>query len=391
MELMSAGPLSSQDVAQEIVDSVKKTWGVDLGPIFANDALSMREKQKIATERLLEAVLPKIDAYHAVEGVEPDLDENHRLMAQAIAQVEGKASGAELEPNISITEHNFKIVRGYEKKEVYNYVYTLAKRFENMAQATTPGQLAIEISVSSLFSIGVAMSKATWDLWRGGQPFLAALRGSIRKIGFKTAIVVVIIILVELFLFFLVQNPKKILGIIYNDTDDNFVVKNWEKATGGGYKKDSNLYMAHGDMVNFPEDTLTGDLDSPKIQLRQRFFFAPNDPDNVLFGGIYFADKKFGAFGAEGIMAFTPLNDKGDTKFAHMFAVPYHQNNRTNMRFIDGTVPNLNDLFGTLYKDDYQRMDKTEHGYRMTATVGSDGSNPKSGGVVGCIATISKV
>ncbi|PNB36201.1 hypothetical protein C1X73_37870, partial [Pseudomonas sp. FW305-130] len=82
----------------------------------------------------------------------------------------------------------------------------------------TPGQLAIEISVSSLFSIGVSMAKLTWTAWRGGATFLNALRSGITSMGMKTAIAVIVIVLVAFLLYLFLENPKKVLALVFNDT-----------------------------------------------------------------------------------------------------------------------------------------------------------------------------
>lgn len=373
LEPMTKSPRES---ALEIMESLKSRTGVDLAAIASNEALSIEARRRKMIARLLEATLAGIDEYNRAEGIELEDHENNPLVRAALAEEK-----TEIEPNLSLTQHNFEIVRGYRGQEVTDYVYGLSKRLEAMQNAKTPGQLAIEIGASSLFSIGVAMAKLTWTAWRGGATFLAALRTGITTLGMKTAITVIVIVVVAFLLYLFLENPKKVLALVFNDTDENFVVTNWRAGIEGG--TGGNLYIEHGHMENFMQDHANGDLDSPLVQIRQRFFFAPNDPDNVVFGGVYFADRNFGLRGSEGVMLFTSTSS--DLAFAHLYAVPYVNDNGANMRLMTGKKADLPTLFREMYDSRKVRVDFAEGGYRFTATV-----NDARGGVVGLLGTISK-
>ena len=370
--------LSYREAGQETVNRLNALWGVQLENIINNEALSVEQRRKLLTSRMLEAAYLQIDETNFHLGIEDEQNklENQDLIAKAVT------GDAELEPNISFTEKNFKILRTYEGQQVKDFILTFTKRFESMANAKTPGQLAIEISVSSAFAIGTAMAKLAYKAWRAGATLLAAIKSGVTGIGLKTAIAVVIIILAALLLYLFLENPKKILGLIVNDTDDDLVVKDWRSGVSGG--KNSDLYLEHGEITNFPEDRATGDLDSPLVQIRKRFFFEPDDKDNVVFAGFYFGSRVVGLRGVEGIMLFTSATNP--LMYAHMFAVPYTNDNGGNMQVISGARPNLPALFRTLYNGRRTRVDFTDQGVRMTATV-----NDPRGGVVAMIATISKV
>lgn len=372
LEQMDKSPSA---LALEIMDSLKGRYGVDLAAIAKNDALTVEQRRRKMIARLLEATLAGIDDYNRTEGIELEPHDSNPLVMAALAEEK-----TEIEPNISLTQHNFEIVRGYRGQEVTDYVYGLSKRLEAMQNAKTPGQLAIEIGAGALFSIGVAMAKLTWTAWRGGATFLAALRTGITTLGMKTAITVIVIVLVAFLLYLFLENPKKVLALVFNDTEHDFVVTNWRAGLEGG--TGSNLYVAHGHMENFMQDHATGDLDSPLVQVRQRFFFAPNDPDNVIFGGVYFADRNVGLRGSEGVMLFTSTST--DLSFAHLYAVPYVNDNGTNMRLMTGKRPNLETLFREMYDSRKVRVDFAEGGFRFTSTV-----NDARGGVVGLIGSIS--
>jgi hypothetical protein len=282
-----------------------------------------------------------------------------------------------LEPNVSVLRHNYNIIREYQGQQVYDYVFTLSKRLESMSNAKSAGQLAVETVASSLFAVGTAWAKLSFSAWRGGETLLQATRTGITSLGIKTAVAVVVIVLAAILLYLFLENPKKILSVIYNDTDDMLVVKDWNKQSG-------NLHMEHGEMKNFMLDHSTGDLDSPLVQIRSRSSFAPNDPDDVIYGGLYFADRNFGLRGSEGVMVFSSTTTS--LIFAHQFAVPYTNDNGTSMRLLNGQPENLDELFREMYNNRVTRFDQTIDSFRMTSTV-----NSPRGGVVSLIGTISKV
>ncbi|MGJ4889822.1 hypothetical protein [Bradyrhizobium sp. HKCCYLR20261] len=373
MQLINHGNMTSRQVALEIIDRLDARWNTDLRAIVSNEALSEPDRLRRLRSRMLEAALSDIDAYQADAGLASAPGENEDLIRRALA-----GDDIELEPNVSVTQHNYNIIRGYQGSSVSDYVFTLSKRLESMSNAKTVGQLAIETVGSSLFTVGTAWAKLTWTAWRGGQTLLQACRTGITTLGLKTAVAVIIIVLAAILLYLFLENPKKILGVIYNDTDDAFVVKDWNRSGG-------DLYMEHGQMVNFMADRATGDLDSPLVQIRSRYYLGPDDPDNVVFGGLYFADRNFGLRGSEGVMIFTSTTT-ADVRIAHQFAVPYVNDNGTNMRKLSGGPVNIATLFRDMYNDRQTRVDRTTDGYRMISTV----SGPR-GGVVGLIATIGKV
>lgn len=370
--------LSLREFGTQVVERLNTHWGIRLDTIINNEALTLEQRKRLLVARMLEAALSKIDEHNWQMGFTTELHEteNRNLIERAL-----KGDDPELEPNISVTEHNFRILRNYQGQEIKNYLVQYTKRFEAMAQAKTPGQLAIDIVSASLVSVGTAMAKGAITAWRAGQPLLQAVRTGITSIGMKTAITVVVIVLAALLLYLFLENPKKILAMIFNDTDEDLIVKDWRKGVDG--RTGGDLYLEHGHMENFPEDHATGALDSPLVQLRQRAFFGPNDPENVVFGGFYFGDRNFGLRGVEGVMLFSSKTT--NLMVAHQFAVPYTNDNGTNMRLLTERPRSFPDLFRDMYNQRRVRVDLTTGGYRLVSAV-----NDPRGGVVGLMASISK-
>lgn len=372
MQLTDLSNKTSKQVATEIIESLEQHWSIDLKSIISNEAISEEDRIKRLRVKMLEAALAGIDEFDEDSGKVP-CDRQYDTLTESVL----RGDVIEIEPNFSVTEHNYNIICSYRGADVYNYVFNLSKRFEVMSKAKTPGQLAIETIGAGLIGVGVAWATLTWKAWRtGGQTLLQACKTGVTQLGLKTAITVVIIVLAAVITYLLIDNPKKILGVVFNNTDDHLVVINWKDSRG-------DLYMEHGVMVNFMEDHTDGDLDSPLVQIRKRYFFEEGDPDNCIFAGIYFGDRNVGFRGSEGIMIFSSYGNN-NIKVAHQFAVPYTHDNGTNMRKINGPV-DLPSLFREMYNGRNTRVDINDGGYRLLSTV-----NDSRGGVVGLIAAIQK-
>jgi hypothetical protein len=361
-----------------IIEQLNAHWGVRLDILINNVALDPDQRRRLLIAKMAECALIDIDEHHRQMDLEIDVPvDNQALIEQAVS-----AQAVELEPNLSFLDGKFREIRDYQGDRLKHFVVNLSQRLQVMAKAKTPGDLALEILSAGLFSVGTSMAGLTIGALRAGQALATALRIGVTSLGIKTAVVVVVIVLAAFLLYMLLDNPKKILALVLNDTDDDLVVRDWRRGVDG--KTGGDLFVQHGHMANFPEDRATGDLSSPLVQIRKRAFFGPGDPDNVVFAGFYFANKNFGFRGAEGVMLFQP--GSSPVKYAHMFAVPYTNDNGTNMRPFSGGADSLPGLFRDMYNSRRVRVDFVDRGIRMTATV-----NHPRGGVVALIASFSKV
>ncbi|MBB4806284.1 hypothetical protein HNP38_001556 [Chryseobacterium defluvii] len=358
---------SGESLATEICESLQQEFNIDIKGLLTTPGLSDKERIKLAASHLVENIFLKA---HAEQREDYDLLSSNNLsdiVAQAI----------ETEPNISYSQKDALALTRLQGDELKNYVYNLAKRFEMMSKSKSPGQLVAELAGSALMSVGVAMGKEVIKNLIAKQALKTAMLNGIKSIGMGTIMVTVALVLVGLLYYLLVDNPKKILGLVVNNTDENFVVHNYTRSDG-------DLCMVHGQMVNFMEDLSDG-IEGPKVQLKERLNFGEGDEENMVFAGIYFADRNVGFRGSEGLALFSSKSND-NFKFAHMFAVPYTNDNRTNMRLLNARPGNLETLFRELYNPNKQRVDFVENGYRLVSTV-----NHARGGVVACIAFIGKV
>lgn len=360
------------ELAQEIIGNFKTNLGVDLLPILQDESLSFAARRRRATVALVDALASR--AAQSADAAEWQDEGNSAAFLRADAET------VDVEPNIVVSEANAKTLEGFQGTQIYDYMYSLTKRMENMANTTSEGELALQIVGGGMISIGVPMAVGTIRAYRAGQTLLAAVRTGIRSIGMKTAIVTITFVLVAFLLWLILENPKQMLGMVLNDTDNNLEVTNWRQGISGG--SGSNLYMKHGTMEAFPADYENGNLNKV-IQINARAYFGPDDPDNAVYAGIYFANKNAGLLGAEGTMIFSSNN--GSLQFAHEFAVPYSNDNGVNIALYDGSV-SIQTLNDTLYDTRQVRVVKSQGGFSMTAT-----ANDARGGVVASISSITQL
>lgn len=361
--------VSEKEFASQICENLSEEFGVDVKALLLTPGISAKERIKLTTTHLMEAIILKAE-YENVEGFD-----STALKGMNLADF--VANAIEIEPNISYSEKDAIALSNLQGQKLKDYLFTLTKRFENMAKAKTPGQLVAEMAGGALMSIGIPMGIQVVKSLIAKEALKVAMLNGVKAVGMKTAIVAVVLVLAGLLYYLLVENPKKILGMVVNNTDDDFVVNNY--ASGNG-----DLRMIHGQMVNFMEDS-NGGIEAPKLQLKERLNYGEGNEDNMVFAGIYFADRNVGFRGAEGIAVFTSKSNP-NFKFAHVFAVPYTNDNRSNIKIINGDPGNLDNLFRNLYDQNKQRVDYNDQGYRLTSTV-----NDPRGGVVGCIAYIGKI
>lgn len=357
---------ASEEFAAKICSNIELTYNIDLLGVYRNQNLTDREKISKAAILLKEAVLTR--AYICnYEGFSADdyLHEGVDLSADL-----------EIEPNIALSEADAKYLSTLEGDALKTYVYSLTKRFESMQNAKSPAALVAEMIAGGVISVGVPMAIGVIKGLIARQALKVAMLSGVKAIGMKTAIGAVVVVLAALLYYLLFENPKKILGLVINNTDESLIVNNFT-ATGG------DLYMQHGVMVNFMQDNEDG-LQSKKIQIRKRQFFEKDSRDNIVFAGIYFADRNIGFRGAEGLMLFSSTTNT-NIIFAHMFAVPYTNDNRTNVDVLTCRPNNLESAFRTLYDENKQRAQIEKNGYKAISTV-----NAKKGGVVASLTYLEQ-
>jgi hypothetical protein len=370
--------LTPRELSEQIIGRLENTFSIQLMHIFKTEALTERQKFVRFKDALYNGILQRAEAENLSEFFVAPQDLTEREERDYLESEGGGDVGIaeiEIEPLIALAEKDVEIIKSYQGEDLKTYLFTLTKRFENMVIAKTPAQLAASLLQAGVLGIGTPFAFATGRALLSGATLAAAIRSGIQRIGFGTVISVVVVVLALLLLFFLFENPKKVLGMVINQTAEDFVVHDFRKPHG-------DLYVNAGEIKNFMEDNADG-LGSAKVQLKGTLSFGEGDDDNIVFAGIYFIDKKFGVFGAEGLALFSSTTS--DLRFAHLFASPYTRDNGTNMAFLPGkSQVDLKNLFKFLYDSRRVRVITENDRFKLVSTV-----NDPRGGVVGCIASIT--
>ncbi|HJR73232.1 MAG TPA: hypothetical protein VJ806_06295 [Luteimonas sp.] len=359
-----------REIGLEILGNLEKHFGIDLKRIVADESLDSEQayvelRASLAAAVLSHAGYPVEDREFAVPGP--------------------LAKGVENEPNVFITQHNANIAADYSGERVREYVIDLTRRLDLMSRSNSVGSLVGNTIGGFVIAVGIGVGKEVGKRLFNGDGLKDALTGAIGKVGLKTALLAVVGALAGILKWMIFDKQARILGVVINDTDTDFVVRDWRKSVDGYHGGD--LYMAHGATKNFMSDHLTGDLDSPEVQLKARIPGKTPEERQVAIG-IYFADRKSGFYGAEGLYVFTPLGG-GHDSVAVQFAVPFSKANNANIALHRGGSINnksqLEGMFRALYNEKKVNVDKREGPYRLRSHI-----NSPSGGVVSGIACISK-
>lgn len=373
--------LSLEDInfSHSIIKQMESNMGIQLLDLF-NSNNEIHQIRTEIHERIIGYVQNKIDKEEPSDewplaGVQRD--------ARKALGLEGSIN---VVPNISLLQRNYIICKDYKGDQLKDFVKRISNGLSLIQDGQTPGQVAVQIVGSGLAAFAIAMIIGTIKAMRAGAVFRTALVTGVKAMGSVSVVVgVAALIIAEILLYLMLNNKKQFLGLMFNNTDLNLVVDDWRSGTGGSNKGD--LFLNTGSMNSFMEQHENEYLDSPLIQIGARMIVEPDDPnsdDNMILGGLYFAEKNFGLYGTEGAMV---LHDrkKDFPRFGLLFACPYTMDNGVNVT-IDSTKRSAKQVFESLYGS--RGLDKkiSNNGYIFTAK-----ANSTSGGEAMSIATLDKI
>lgn len=320
------GASSDREFAFMIIERMERNLGVPLRHIFESEASADAVRSQVRS-----AIVAAVEKKAAAELASEDWP-NAGQKAPMAALAAG--DDVNLVPAIAVTAHNLQVLSGYTGNEIHDYVKRVTNGLSLIHEGQTAGEVALEILRSGLGSFSIAMIAGTAKALLAGQSLRVAVTLGVRAMGSISVVVGVAAFLVSELLLYLLQTNKKVfLGMVFNNTDLNLQVKDWPLGVEGDASGD--LYMESGRMVAFMETHENEQLESPLVQVPARFIIAKDDPDNLVMGGIFAAEKKFGFVGTDGIMALTDLHN-ADPRFFLLFACPYSRDNGVNVA-IDAT------------------------------------------------------
>lgn len=305
----------SRAAAFEIIEAIEANTGLAIRSLFEQDLGPTQIR-----EQMHSLILNWVEETQAGESADADwplagqrIDPREAIFGTGLTPVT---------PNVAVIEYNYNILKTYRGNDVNAYVTRTANGLRLLREDMTPGEAAATIISSGLASFALAMIVGTIKALRAGQALRAAVVAGVKAMG-KMSVVIgaALVLITELLLYLMFKNQKSFLGIVYNNSDLNLEAYDWRS----GSTDKGDLYLETGEINSFMESHMTEFLDSPLVQV-----IAKTDvgdvKENIVAGGIFFAEKKPGLFGTEGVMVFTNYTD-GHTetvpRFAALFACPY--------------------------------------------------------------------
>lgn len=342
-----------------IIERVEANTGLRIRNLFEQD-LSARE--------IRERMHQQITAYVERKLAEEKPGSEWPLAGQPVdvRQALFGAGGVNVVPDVAVTEQRYREIKQYQGQQINNYLKGVTDGLSLLKDNMTPGQAAGTIAASGLASFGAAMLWGTFTALQAGAAFIPALTAGVAAMGSMTVVVgVALVIIAELLIFFLVLNKKVFLGMVFNNTGLNLVVRDWRAGTSGAARGD--LFMNTGSMISFMETHENPNLDSPLVQVVSRLFVKPGDPDNLVSAGIFCAEKNIGFYGTEGVMLLSSQST-GSLRFAFVFACPYTLDNGVNVAI--GGPTSAKGYFDGLYGRRGIERVAAQGNFRLLAKVG---------------------
>lgn len=339
--------------------------------IEANTDLTIRSlfEQDLSANEIRERMHEVIVGYVERKLAEEKSSSEWPLAGRAInvRQALFGASGVNVVPDMAVTEQRYREIKRYQGQQINAYLKNVTDGLSRLKENMTPAQAAGTIAASGLASFGIAMIGGTFAALQAGAALLPALAAGVAAMGSMAVVVgVALVIVAELLIFFLVLNKKVFLGMVFNNTDLNLVVRDWRAGTSGAARGD--LFMNTGSMTYFMETHETPNLDSPLVQVVSRLFLGSGNPDNLVSAGIFCAEKNFGFYGTEGVMLLSS-HKTAELRFAFVFACPYTLDNGVNVA-IGGPNP-AQGYFNALYGGRGLERHAAQRGFTLLAKAGA--------------------
>lgn len=374
-------PLAEQNraFALDVIARIEANTGMSLRPLFEGDRSASEIRRQV-----FEQVVNYIDSRQADESPNTDWPlAGQRIEARKLLLA---ATGTtNVTPNIAVTEHNYKVIKGYRDGKIHDYVKGVTNGLALLKDSMTAGEAAATIIGSGVAAFATAMIVATVKELIKKATLRVAVVAGVKAMGKMSVVVgVAVLIITELLLYLMMNNKKVFLGMVFNNTSLSLVVRKWRDGTDGANSGD--LYMNTGSMTTFMLTHMNEQLDSPEVQVMEKFDVA--DPENnMIMGGIFCAEKNFGLFGTEGAMVlqnYSSTSSPTYPRFALLFACPYTADNGINVAIgAADPVVSAKDYFDRLYSGRKQNATASSGGYTFAANC----ADPR-GGEAAAVATL---
>lgn len=333
-EIEEIANLSNQELGANIVANISKSIGVDFSIYITEKGMNDKSFLEFR-QNLVDGLVTKFyKESKDLNDEESGLDIDEELIKNKL-----NSSDIESEPNWLFNPADLKIIEKYKGAEISTYIRTLSKRFEQMTEEVSVSNIAIQLIKSGLLALCASAATQVIKAKIIGWGLKRSVIAGVKSMGAGTIALAIGKMLADFIYWLLVENPKNMFGLIINKSENDLIVKNY----GDNSQK---IWMNSGTMNLFMEDQ--ENLGSPKVQIQGGYIDEDDISESFYSGGIYFADKKFGGYGAEGIFYLSDIQQK--INVAVMFACPYHADNGVAMSLVDKSQ-NLEEEYDRLYKN----------------------------------------
>ena len=244
--------------------------------------------------------------------------------------------------NLMLPQEDMAFFKGLKGKELRKEVRFTINKLQDVMDANGAGMAANYMFDAGIGAIGLSMSIGTLKALAKGHTLLLSIFKGVVSVSLAAVLAATAIIIAAFLLWFFMGNKKNIFGLIINDTKKSLYTKGWSD------KDNQEVYMDAGTMDYYPEDRVK--RGEPWIQVKGKAQRICNgNLVNFFYVGYFFAEKKFGAFGAEGLFALKYKDS--EKRIVIQFACPYHADNGTNIEVLDKASSDWEKNYDRLYKN----------------------------------------
>ncbi|MCG7560301.1 hypothetical protein [Pseudoalteromonas sp. McH1-42] len=354
--------VAAQAAARDFVNGLSEGLAARLVDDMSKDKLSLEGARHLLAEAITRRVLTNYNK----GGEGRDSSDDWEGPVDIEAEVRALKSNGEANPNELYEGPDALALAGMSAGEMGFYLADKRETYERLVNTVgaSVGDAANALYKVGVISVGEAASKKAFSELVKTKSVRKAIVAGVKAVGTRRAVVAIGLVLAAILIYFIVTNEKNFYGVVLNLTETNLNCA------------DHDRFMYAGTLVSFPLDKEDGvNADAVNIRGGSISFDDEGNDVEAYYAGTYFAEKKIGLFGAEGMFSLTPKG-KSSPNLAILFSCPYSANNGVNLETnIRGSQ--LSDNWSRLHRARGARKVIEQNGIHAESTVDSvRGSTP---------------
>lgn len=330
---------------KNVLSDINEHSGIDLLSLISNKDKSLDFKLKELQRCLLKKSLINLQKT-------PSLLSEEQVWGKNLLQKNGELDidyavvsllSTKNTTNLMLPQKDIDFFKGLTGTDLRKEIRFTINKLRDVMDANGAGMAANIMRDAGIGAIGLSMSIGTLKALMKGHSLVLSIFRGITSVSLAAVLAATAIVIAAFLLWFFMGNKKNIFGLIINDTKKSLYTKGWSD------KDNQEVYMDAGTMDYYPEDRVSrGDS---WIQVKGKTANIDENGNEVEFfyAGYFFAEKKFGAFGAEGLFALKYKDS--EKRIVIQFACPYHADNGTNIEVLNKASSDWEKNYDRLYKN----------------------------------------